>query len=112
MISSLLPPINNQSRELALAFGKYRGWDLSTVAASDPDYCRWLLKQPFVRHEFPALHQALEALDLPQRRVRAVRVQRCKLGDCRFYTFPREPIVRPAPGRVLNLPKMLSEAES
>ena len=79
---------------LALPFGKYHGWLLSAVVASDPNYCRWLSKQPFVRREFPALRSALEALALPQGRVRVVRVERRTLGSCDVYTFPAERIVR------------------
>jgi hypothetical protein len=69
------------------------------VAASDPNYCRWLLKQPFVRREFPALHRALEGLALPQGRARVVRVERHALGGCSLYTFPSERIVRRPPSQ-------------
>jgi hypothetical protein len=86
-----------ETTELALSFGKYHGWGLSAVVASDPNYCRWLLKQPFVRREFPALHSALAALALPQGRVRVVRVERRTLGSCEVYTFPDECIVRRPP---------------
>jgi hypothetical protein len=89
-------PLMIETTELALSFGKYHGWGLSAVVASDPNYCRWLLKQPFVRREFPALRSALEALALPQGRVRVVRVERRTLGSCEVYTFPDECIVRRA----------------
>jgi uncharacterized protein (DUF3820 family) len=79
---------------LALPFGKYHGWLLSAVVASDPNYCRWLSKQPFVRREFPALHIVLDALALPKERIRVVRVERRTLGSCDVYTFPAERIVR------------------
>jgi uncharacterized protein (DUF3820 family) len=83
--------------EVALPFGKYRGWHLSAVVARDPDYCRWLLKQPFVQREFPALHVALDALALPKEHVRTVRVERRTFGSCEVYTFPAERIVRRPP---------------
>jgi len=99
MIENQSSPIDKQNRALPLAFGKYRGWSLRAVAASDPNYCGWLLKQPFVRREFPALYRALEGLALPQKRVRIVRVERRVLSGCSVYTFPSERIVRRPPAQ-------------
>jgi uncharacterized protein (DUF3820 family) len=80
--------------EVALPFGKYHGWRLAAVVASDPNYCRWLSKQPFVRREFPMLYVALKSLTLPPGRIRVVRVTRRTLGSCEVYTFLAERIVR------------------
>jgi uncharacterized protein (DUF3820 family) len=85
---------DGQIREAALPFGKYHGWRLSAVVASDPNYCRWLSKQPFVRREFPALYTALKTLALPEGGMRIVRVERRTIGSCEVYTFPAERLVR------------------
>jgi hypothetical protein len=83
-----------QMREMALPFGKYRGWCLSAVAAYDPNYCRWLSKQPFVRREFPTVYETLKGLVLSPGGIPVVRVTRRTLGSCKVYTFPAERIVR------------------
>jgi hypothetical protein len=66
----------------------------SAVVAGNPNYCRWLSKQPFVRRELPALYTALKTSALPEGGMRSVRVERRTIGSCEVYTFPAERLVR------------------
>ncbi len=51
--------------EVVLAFGKYRGRPLAGVAAEDPGYLRWVLRQPFLDDAHALVRAALTARFVP-----------------------------------------------